>query len=445
MLTLLSLSLLAAPPTLQIPFERYHLSNGLTVILYPDRRLPTVAVELWYRVGSKEEPKGRTGFAHLFEHLMFMGTANVPNGKFDAIMEAEGGSNNATTDLDRTNYFESGPSQLLETFLWLEADRLASLPDAMTRAKVDLQREVVKNERRQSIENRPYGKLELIIPDKMYPPGHPYHHPVIGSHADLTAASVDDVKRFFATWYVPSNASLVIAGDFEPKAARALVEKYFGWMTRAPRPQAVWAAPLPPLAKNLEVTETDRVELPQVTLVWRSARAYAPLDAECELLATVLGEGKSSRLYRALVLESQLASDVSVEQQGETLDGTLQITATAQPGHTGPELVAAIDAELKALTTDRPITAAETERARTALQTHLLKALQSSLRVADLLSEMEARFGDPGQLERSGLARFDALDPSDLQEAVRSVLQQPRLTVTLNPEPKKTKEPARGR
>jgi zinc protease len=437
------LLLLSAPPTLQLPFERYHLKNGLTVILYPDHRLPTVAVDVWFHVGSKEEPRGRTGFAHLFEHLMFMGTANVPTGKFDAIMEAEGGSNNASTDLDRTNYFESGPAPLLDTFLWLEADRVASLPDAMTQAKVDLQRDVVKNERRESIENRPYGKLELIIPEQMYPATHPYHHPVIGSHADLSAATVDDVKRFFATWYVPSNASLAIAGDFEPQLARALVEKYFGWLPRAPVPSQVFAAPLPPLPKAIEVTETDRVELPQVTLVWRSPRAWSALDAECHLLAAVLGSGKSSRLYHALVMEQQLASDLTVDQAGEALDGTFRITATAQPGHTLKELTSAIDAQLAALHGARPISVEETERARTLLQTHVLKALQSSLGVADLLSEMEAVFGDPGQLPRSALARFDALEAADLQEAARRVLLQPRLTVNIVPA--KGKEAAHGR
>src|SRR6185503_15090250 len=175
----------AAEPVLHVPFTRYRLPNGLTVILHEDHQLPQVVVDLWFHVGSKDERPRRTGFAHLFEHLMFMGTKNVPNGQYDAIMEAQGGSNNASTSEDRTNYFDVGPSNLFETFLWLEVDRLATLPDAMTKAKVDLQRDVVKNERRQSYENRPYGAVELVIPEKMYPPGHPYHHPVIGSMADL--------------------------------------------------------------------------------------------------------------------------------------------------------------------------------------------------------------------------------------------------------------------
>src|SRR5581483_8796333 len=221
----------ASPPqtALHVAFERYKLPNGLTVILHEDHRLPQVVVDVLFRVGSKDERAHRTGFAHLFEHLMFMGTKNVPNGRFDQLMEAWGGQNNAATSEDRTNYFEMGPSHLLETFLWLEADRLATLPDDMTKDKVDLQRDVVKNERRQTYENRPYGRVELALPEHLYPDGHPYHHPVIGSHADLTAASVDDVKAFFRGYYVPSNAQLVVAGDFRPDEARRLIERWFGW------------------------------------------------------------------------------------------------------------------------------------------------------------------------------------------------------------------------
>src|SRR5215831_13029668 len=213
----------------KIDFEKLVLPNGLTVILHVDRSSPLVAVNLWYHVGSKDEAPGRTGFAHLFEHLMFMGSRHAPYPAFDAIMESWGGHNNGTTSNDRTNYYEIGPRNLLETFLWLEADRLATLPDVITEEELGRQRKVVQNERRQSYENRPYGRAELLIPETMYPPAHPYAWPTIGSHEDLEAASVDDVREFFARFYLPSNATLAIAGDFDPAEARALAERYFGW------------------------------------------------------------------------------------------------------------------------------------------------------------------------------------------------------------------------
>src|SRR5882672_4090267 len=222
----------------KIQFEKLVLPNGLAVILHVDRSSPLVAVNLWYHVGSKDEVPGRTGFAHLFEHLMFMGSKNAPYPSFDAIMEGWGGHNNGSTSNDRTNYYEIGPRNLLETFLWLEADRLATLPEVITLEELEKQRKVVLNERRQSYENRPYGRTELRIPEVMYPDEHPYHWPTIGSQADVEAASVDDVRRFFERFYRPANASLTIAGDFEPAEARRLVEKYFGWQANreAPRP-----------------------------------------------------------------------------------------------------------------------------------------------------------------------------------------------------------------
>src|SRR5215510_14283215 len=231
------------PPMLTIPFDTFVLENGLPVILHVDRSSPLVAVDVWYHVGSKDEAPGRTGFAHLFEHLMFMGSRNAPYPAFDAIMENWGGHNNGTTSNDRTNYYEIGPRNLLETFLWLEADRLATLPDVITDEELERQRKVVQNERRQSYENRPYGRGELVVPEAMYPPEHPYHWPTIGSHADLEAASVNDVRAFFARFYLPSNASLCIAGDFDPDEARRLVQRYFGWQPAGDRPPRPAPAP----------------------------------------------------------------------------------------------------------------------------------------------------------------------------------------------------------
>jgi predicted Zn-dependent peptidase len=426
-------ALASAQPELRVPFQRYRLHNGLTVILHEDHRLPEVVVDLWFRVGSKDEAARRTGFAHLFEHLMFMGTHNVPNGRFDGIMEAEGGVNNASTNEDRTNYFEMGPSHLLETFLWLEADRLATLADDMSKPKVDLQREVVKNERRQSYENRPYGRVELVLPEKMFPLGHPYHHPVIGSHVDLTAASVDDVKRFFRSHYVPANLSLVIAGDFKSDEARVLIEKWFGWMPRSTEIEPAHVVPPPAeLAKDARVEMTEGVKLDQVTLAWHSPAQLARGEPETELVAALLGSGKSSRLSRALIYEQHLAQEVSVEQRGMQYGGLLVVQATCAPGHHAAELERAILAELRDLDGKRPPGEDEVERARAFVETRVLGELEPLFGTADALNEAELLRGDPGELERSWLARFSSLGASDIAWQAHALLARPHLTVVVH-------------
>jgi predicted Zn-dependent peptidase len=421
-----------AAPALHVPFERYRLPNGLTVILHEDHRLPTVAVNLWFRVGAKDEKPGKTGFAHLFEHLMFMGTRNVPTGQFDQIMEAAGGQNNASTSEDRTNYYEEGPARLLETFLWLEGDRLATLGEDITQEKLDLQRDVVKNERRQSFENRPYGKVMLALPESLYPASHPYHHTVIGSHADLSAASVEDVKQFFADYYVASNASLVIAGDFKTAEARALVEKYLAPLPARPVPSHAAPAAAKLDAKR-RVHLEDAVRLERLVLAYHSPADFEPGDAECDLLAAVLGGGRSSRLYRALVYEQKIAESVSVRQGSLRLGSRFIITATAQPGHSTAELERAIDAELAKLDA---IDARELERARAFVETESLRALESPAAIADVLNQYEFRFGDPAQLEKRFLARYDAVQLADLQRVAAEVLRAPRVAIEVVPQTK---------
>jgi zinc protease len=423
----------AGEPQLDVPFERYHLPNGMNVILHEDHRLPQVVVDIWFKVGSKDEKVKRTGFAHLFEHLMFMGTNRVPNGSFDTIMEGHGGQNNASTSEDRTNYFEFGPSNLLETFLWLESDRLATLPDAMNKQKVDLQRDVVKNERRQSYENRPYGKVELILPEHMYPNGHPYHHPVIGSHADLTAASVDDVKQFFKSYYVPSNASLVIAGDFKTDEAKKLIDKYFAWMPRVPEPAHATPPPAE-LAKSERINLKDHVQLEQLTLSYLSPATMQPGDAESDMLAAVLGGGKSSRLQKALVFDKKIASEVHVDQEGAQYGGNFVITVIAAPGHHADELLAAVDDELKAIDGARPPTAQEAERARAFLQTASLRHVEALFGIADTLNEYDSWTGDAGNLSRNLLARYAHIGPSDVRWQAHQVLERPRIVVVVTPE-----------
>ena len=417
---------------LHVPLERYVLPNGLVVILHEDHRLPSVVVDLTFRVGSKDEKPGRTGFAHLFEHLMFMGTRNVPNGTFDNILEGAGGNDNASTNEDYTNYFETGPSNLLETFLWLEADRLVSLPDDMTKAKVDLQRDVVKNERRQSYENRPYGRAELEIPDKLYPPAHPYHHPVIGSHADLNAASVGDVKAFFRQFYVPSNASLVVSGDFSTADAKKLVDKYFAWMPKRPVPPHATPKPVA-LAKPARVRLTDAVQLPRVIMVWHSPGAYADGDSACDLLAALLGGGHSSRLYQSLVYEKKLAESVEVEQRTSLYGSQLAIVVTAQSGHASAEVESAINDELARLDSTPP-TESEVERARAFVQTKLLHEIEAPVQLAGAINWFELRFGDAAELDKRYLARYEGVTAAQVTAWAGKVLHAPRVTVVVEPE-----------
>jgi predicted Zn-dependent peptidase len=310
----LAAALLLPTPTgggdgLSYPTESYRLENGLLVTLHPDHSLPQVVIDTWYWVGSKDEAPGRTGFAHLFEHLMFMGTERVPGNAFDVLMEGGGGSNNASTSEDRTNYYSEGPSGLLETLLWLDADRLEALGANMTQAKLDSQREVVRNERRQTSENTPYGKAELVLPGLLYPESHPYHHPVIGSHEDLEAATLEDVVAFFDAHYMTTNACLVVAGDFEPAEAKRLVQRTFGQLARRD-PPAHRSAPPVSLAHEVREVVFDRVEFPKLILAWHSPAAFAPGDGELDLLAAVLSDGPSSRLVQKLVHEEKLAQEV---------------------------------------------------------------------------------------------------------------------------------------
>jgi predicted Zn-dependent peptidase len=415
----------------KIEFETFVLANGLTVILHVDRGSPLVAVNLWYHVGSKDEAPGRTGFAHLFEHLMFMGSKHAPYPSFDAIMESWGGHNNGTTSNDRTNYYEIGPRNLLETFLWLEADRLATLAEVITEEELEKQRKVVLNERRQSYENRPYGRTELRIPEVMYPPTHPYHWPTIGSHADLEAASVADVRRFFERFYRPSNASLTIAGDFETAAARALAEKYFGWQAKreAPRPPA---PATPVLAADCDETLSDRVQLPRLRLCWHAPALFAPGDAELDLAAHVLGGGKSSRLYRALVFDQRIAQDVFAYQSSQRLGSLFHVGSTAKPDRALADVGRAVEDQLERLAHDGP-SAAEVDRARNTHLADFYKSLDHLQTRADLLNHYQYLLGDPAGVERD-VARYEAATPAGVRDAFAAVLAKRRLVIRTIPE-----------
>jgi len=296
----------------RVPHETFRLENGLDVVLIPDDALPKVVVDLWYDVGSYDDPTGRSGFAHLFEHLMFKGTAKVGEGGFDRAMEVVGGANNASTGDERTNYYDFGPAHAVELFLWLEADRMTGLE--ITQNKLDVEREVVRNERRQTSENTPYGKVELELPELLYPKEHPYHHPVIGSHEDLEAATVDDVKAFFASFYDPANASIVVAGDFDPAKAKETIDRMFGTIPSRGAAKDPGAPGFDDhkttLTSVVKKTIEDEVELPKIVMSWQSPKHFGQGDAELDLLATALATGNASRLYKALVYDQKIAQSV---------------------------------------------------------------------------------------------------------------------------------------
>jgi predicted Zn-dependent peptidase len=347
-------------------------------------------------------------------------------------MESWGGHNNGTTSNDRTNYYEIGPRNLLETFLWLEADRLATLPEVITEEELEKQRKVVLNERRQSYENRPYGRSELRIPEIMYPPEHPYHWPTIGSQADLEAASVEDVRSFFERFYRPSNATLCIAGDFDPPEARRLVETYFGWQARRepPRPPA---PPAPALAADREETLADRVQLSRLRLAWHAPALFAPGDADLDLAAHVLGGGKSSRLYRSLVFDRRIAQDVFAYQGSQMLSSLFHVGATAKPGNDLAEIQRAVDEQIARLANDGP-SAAEVDRARNTHLADFYKSLDHLQTRADLLNHYQALLGDPAGVERD-VARYEAATPASVRDAFAAVVRARRLILRTVPEP----------
>ncbi len=398
----------------KIPFERYELPNGLQVVLMVDHSLPQVVVDTWYRVGSKDEAPGRSGFAHLFEHLMFMGTFRLPGSGFDQVMEAEGGWNNAWTMEDATNYYDVGPANLLETFLWMEADRMSALGKAMTGEKLDLQRDVVRNERRQSNEDRPYGMVELELTTALFPAGHPYAHSVIGSHEDLAAATVTDVTGFFDTWYVPNNASLVVAGDFDPAQARVWVERYFGGIARRELPARAVPAPVQ-APQKASVTITDQVDFPQLNLFWHSPAKFSSGDAELQLVADLLGSGESARLYTSLV-DAGLAQEVQVMQYGLEYGGVFGVTVIPMEGVPVEKVQAIVEGELARLATTPP-TAAEMERLGNQHRIGTFLELEPLQNRAESLNRYWAYTGTVDGLA-ADVARYDSASPAALSSSV---------------------------
>jgi zinc protease len=421
----------AAADGIQIPFTKTALPNGLVVVLSPDSSVPQAAVNVSYRVGSRMERPGRTGFAHLFEHLMFMGTQRAPTQAFDAWMEGAGGRNNAWTAEDRTDYFDIAPPTAVPLLLWLEADRMRDLGPLIDQEKLDLQREVVRNERRQSIENRPYGVEELVLPTMLWPEGHPYHHPVIGAHEDLQAATVADVKEFFATWYDPANASIAVAGDFDPKEVAAAIGRLFSSIPTRGKPVDPGAPGYSDTKTTLSAvvrnTVTDNVELAKVTLAWQSPRHYAPGDAELDLLASVLAHGKASRLYKALVYDQKIAQEVSAHQDSRVLGSDFVVDALVRPG-VDPAKVEKALLDQVALVRDKGVTSQELERASSGYEMEFVDRLQSVAERASLLNEYEAEVGDPGYIQKD-LDRYRHATVADLATYAKKVLLSDAMVV----------------
>jgi zinc protease len=416
----------------QIKFTQFQLANGLRVIFHEDHSTPIVAVNIWYHVGSKNEVPGRTGFAHLFEHMMFQGSLHHDDDYFFPLQEA-GGTLNGSTNSDRTNYWEVVPSNFLELALWLESDRMGYLLDALTKAKLDNQRDVVKNEKRQNYDNRPYGLVGAKIAETMYPENHPYHWLTIGSLDDLTAASREDISDFFRRFYTPNNASLSIAGDFNPAEARAFVEKYFGPLKRGPEVQKV--APMRPvLEKEKRMTMEDRVSLPRVYMVWHTEPSYTSNDAPLDQLAFILAGGKGSRLYKSLVYEKQIAQDVSAFHNSREIAGQFQITATAKPGIKLEDIEKAIDEEVAKLKTEPP-TAEEMERAYNARESSFVYGLQTVGGFGgkgDQLNQYAVFLNQPDYFQ-TDLLRYRNVKPADVMSVAGGYLTDKRLVLTVLP------------
>jgi zinc protease len=429
-----------SPPALpSLAFEKYTLANGLQVMLHVDRKLPIVHVNLWFHVGSKNERAGRTGFAHLFEHMMFQGSTNAPGEYFSYVEKAGGNINNGgvngTTSYDRTNYFATVPSGNLEYLLWLESDRLATLDEAMTQEKLDNQRMVVKNERRQNYENTPYGRAWSLLTQNLYPAGHPYSHDVIGSHEDLTAATLEDVREFFRTYYTPNNLSIVIAGDFDVPEAKRLVEKYFGSIAPGPALERVsrW---VPQLVGEKIVDANDRVPQEAVYMEWPAPPYFDAEESSLDMAASVLSDGLSSRLTKILVYEKQLATSVYAFNESREVSGNFVVVAEARPGATLPQIESIVTEEIARLAKSGP-TAEELERAKTKWEFGYVSGLE---RIggfggkADRLNQYNTYLGTPDRFKEE-VTRYRGVTAESVRRATATWLDtRNRVIVRFHPE-----------
>ena len=419
----------------RIQFQKYKLPNGLEVILHEDHSTPIVAVDTWYHVGSGDEQVGRTGFAHLFEHIMFMGSQHVPVGAFDQLLESAGANNNGSTTEDRTNYYETLPSNALPLALWLDADRMGFLLPTMDLPKVNLQRDVVKNERRQRVDNQPYGRADEIILAALYPKSHPYSWPVIGSMADLSAASLADVQNFFKTYYAPNNATLTIAGDFNSDSVKKMVAQYFGSIPRGPEVKRRVTVPAVVIPRDTFLVLEDKVQLPRLFYTWHSVKGFSKDDAALDILAQIMAGDRNSRLYKRLVYDLQIAQAVSAFQDGSRLDGKFQIDVTPKPGQSVADIDRIVLEEIgKAIGSG--VTPRELQRAQNVYKSSFLNRLASVLGKAEVLNSYNYFAGNPDFVQQDA-ARYERVTAADVQRVARTYLGRPKIVLTVVPEGKK--------
>jgi len=410
----------AADQDPKIPFEKYTLDNGLEVILIQDNRVPLVATSVWYHVGSGYEVPGKSGFAHLFEHMLFQGSEHVGSDKHFEILKNVGAVNvNGSTNSDRTNYFEMVPSNQLETALWLESDRMGYLLPMLTKPSLDNQIDVVRNERRQNYDNQPYGKALFAVAEMLYPEGHPYRHLTIGRHEDLTSASLDDVKNFFKTWYVPSNATLTITGDFDKDQAKALVQKWFGSFPKAAKPVPVPVA-APVVKKQRREIKDEFAKLRRVEWAWVSPAFFTPGDAELDLLAAVLAGNEAARLERLLVVEKQLAQAVNVYQASGGFSSTFQVQVLLRSDADLATVEKLVEAELARVRTE-PVSAKELKRAVTRYEALSIQSLEDLLARGERLQLYNHYTGDPDRITWD-LDRYRKATPEAVRDMAKQVL-----------------------
>ncbi len=416
-----------------VKFDQYKLDNGLTVILHEDHSTPVAAVMMMYHVGSKNEKPGRTGFAHLFEHMMFKGSQHVGDDEHFKLLQEVGANVNGSTTEDRTNYFEVLPSNNLELALYLESDRMGFLLPAITQEKLDNQRDVVKNERRQNVDNQPYGTASEKIARALYPPGHPYNWPVIGYMEDLSAASLQDVKDFFRIYYAPDNACVVVTGDFQPAQVKTWIQKYFGPIPRGADIVRPSAAPVA-LPEEKRMVYEDRVQLPRLYLTWPSVRRNTREDAVLDVLADILASGKNSRLYKALVYEAKSAQSVMAYQNGMEIAGEFGLEVTAKPGKTLTEMEAAVDDQLQRLLKDG-VTEEEIQGSVNKLESYLINSRATVLGKANALASYFTLTGDANNYNKE-LERYQGITPKEVLAAAGKFLRPAKIVLSVVPQGK---------
>ncbi|OGU66669.1 MAG: peptidase [Stygiobacter sp. RIFOXYC12_FULL_38_8] len=418
---------------LNLQYEKYKLGNGLEVILYQDNSLPSIAVNIWYRVGSANEVKSKTGFAHLFEHMMFQGSENIPKeGHFRYIQEA-GGNLNGSTSIDRTNYYETLPSNYLELALWLESDRMGFMLPGLTQEKLDNQKDVVMNERRQRYENQPYGLSWEILFSNLFPEGHPYSWPTIGWMEDIAKFELDDVRNFFKTYYVPNNATLVVGGNFETASTKDLVEKYFGGIQAGNSiPEIVVEKQT--LNESKKVVHKDNVQLPRIYLAWHTDKAFSADDAVLDILSEVLSSGKSSRFYKSLVIEKQIAQDVSSFQYSARLAGSFIVASTAKPGVELDTIKEVIFERIHDLI-QNGIKEEELLRSKNSVISSFVYSLQKLDTITDQMNHYNFYLGEPNSFS-SDLARYESVTGEEVISTAKKYLLNPFVELHIIPNTK---------